>query len=137
MVRSSLLILTLLAFWTTSVTAQEHITPATRSEAAPQDGKDHVRAMSGALKDMLGQVQEQMANGSKLASVAKPGQKAELDKTQEALKTAYTEIEASLNEVNRVGPEGWNDAKARAETALAKAKEAIAASRKASSTAVN
>lgn len=137
MTRPALLIAAL-AFFSIPALAQERTSaPATKLEAAPQDGKDEVRATAGALKDMLGQVHEQLANTNKLASVAKPDQKIALDKSQEALKAAQAGLEASLTEVSNAKPEAWKEAKAKADAALAKAKEALNTAQKAANTAVN
>lgn len=136
MVRATLL-LSVLVILAMPAIAQEHKTPAAGPEVVPQDGKDEVRATAGALKEMLGQVHEQLASTRKLTSVAKADQKATLDQAQEVLMSAQADIESSLTEVSNAGPDGWKVAKTKADAALAKAKEAINLSKKASSTAVN
>jgi len=122
------LLFTLFAF----TTQAQHAATVTGTSAVQQDATStEVRAMSGSLKEALGQVTRTKSEMAKAA--AEPSMAGQLDAINAAkteLGTLSGELEAMLTTVNTASPEAWPTAKASAEALLAKTKGSMAQAKK-------
>ena len=107
-----ILFVTALLFSAAQISAQQ----TTTATATSQDPvKTEMRAMSGTLKESLGQVTQQLMSVDKQLSVATPETTEALQKSKTELTAAKSELETSLMLVNKATAEQWPDVKAKAQ----------------------
>mgnify|MGYP003381770933 CR=1 FL=1 len=107
-----LIIATILIASSATVNAQLSTTsPAATTQGAQDPAKMEVRAMSGKLKDLLGQVSQRIGAIDKRLEVVVPAERASLEGAKEGLEAAKADLEASLSTVNKATSTNWKEVK--------------------------
>lgn len=106
-----LLFVTALLFSAAQINAQQTAPAATNQDPV----KTEMRAMSGTLKESLGQVGQQLMAVDKQLAAGTPETTEALQKSRAELTAAQSELESALKLVNTATAEQWPEVKAKAQ----------------------